>query len=57
MPSFVLVLSVVSQKDGPTAVDACVGEGFVMDLQSLQYCLSEGQRPLCIMDERGSDYL
>ncbi len=26
--------------------------GFVMDLQNLQYYLSEEQLPLCIMDER-----
>lgn len=32
----------------------CVGtlRGFVMDLQNLQYYLSEEQLPLCIMDER-----
>ena len=27
-------------------------QGFVMDLQNLQYYLSEEQLPLCIMDER-----
>lgn len=37
-----------------TASSRCVGmlEGLVMDLQNLQYYLSEELLPLCIMDER-----
>lgn len=37
-----------------TASSRCVGmmQGFVVDLQNLQYYLSEEQHPLCIMDER-----